>query len=161
MGDTAAWVGSIISTAALIVSIVALLKSARAQREALAAQREANDAQRRIVEIEEQREKDRIRVARRAELRAALRRAGNSYRLYLINDGECDARNVAVTLDGKPLAEHPIALHDMTMSSVIGRRSEASCILGIHLGCGPPFDIEITWDDDSQERRSYKSTLTF
>ena len=154
MGDEATLAGVVVSGAALVVSIFALIKSSRAQLE-------ANDAQKRIVEIEENRERDRLAATQRAELRAELRKTAKSTdRLYVINDGTAPARNVVVLLDGKPLSDHPVAVKGDELGAVIGPKSETSCIMGMDMGCAPPFEIEISWEDDSNEPQSYKSTLT-
>jgi len=154
MGDMAAWVGVGVSVAALTVSIIALCLSLRAQRE-------ATSAQQRIVEIEEQREEDRLSLVKRAELRAELRKSDTyACRLYIVNSGSAEARNVNVVLDGQSLAEHSVGGHGKTLGPLIGPESETSCILTTHAGCAPPFEIHITWEDDSEQLREYRSTLT-
>lgn len=154
MGDAATWVGVVISGVSLIVSILALWKSAIAQRE-------ANVSQQRIVAIEEQRENDRLAVSRRAELRAELRRtARHTDRLYIMNEGLAEARNVAVVLEGRPLLEHAVGGPGVELASTIGPKSEVSCILMTSMECKPPFDIHVTWEDDLGKSGSYRSTLT-
>ncbi len=131
MGDAAGWVGVGVSGVAVVVSIAALWKSSLAQRK-------ANAAQQRIVEIEEHREKDRLAVGKRAELRAELRKtARGTSRLYVINEGPAGARNVAVSLDEKPLLDHEAGGAELT--STIGPHSEVSCILSVHSTCAPPL----------------------
>ena len=152
MCDYASWAGIVVGLGSLAVSIIAVVKSSRAQHE-------ANDVNRRLVEIEEKREQDRLAGSTRAELRAELRiTARNTTRLYVINYGLAEARNVTVTLDKKPLAKHEAGGDEL--ASTIGPKSEVSCILMTHMMCAPPFGIEITWEDDSGEPRSYSSTLT-
>jgi len=154
MSDAVSWVGVGVSGAALSVSIIALWKSSRAQRKAHAAQQ-------RIVEIEEQREKDRLAVVKRAELRAELRKTETyATRLYIVNGGPAEARNVNVVLDGQSLSEHPAGTHGNELGSVIGPESETSCILRTSSLWAPPFQIQITWEDDSEQLRAYRSTLT-
>jgi len=34
-------------------------------------------------------------------------------------------------------------------------------LLALTLGCAPPFEMEISWDDDSGEAGHYQTTLTF
>lgn len=153
MGDMTAWVGVAVSALSLLVAAVALLKSDRAQRD-------ANAAQRRIVEIEEQRERDRQTESIQARLRAEIREVGhNSWRLYLTNYGAGEAQNVRVEMDDKLLAEHPAALE--SMPEFLGAESEISCLLRLCSDCSPPFRIKITWDDASGNDRTYSSTLTW
>ena len=145
----------IISAVSLVVSVVAAWKS-------LQAQREANIAQRRIVEIEEQREQERRLTASQAFLSPQLRKTERgSYRLYLVNSGKAEARNVRVKLDGVPLGEHPVAVEGDNLPVRVGPNSEVSCILAITLSCAPPFEIEVMWEDDSGTDRVYRGTLTF
>jgi hypothetical protein len=148
------WLANTIAGLALLASIAALWLGARANRQ-------ANATQRRLLEIEEQRDKERRADATRANLRAELRDLGDyDRRLYIINDGFAAARDVEITLEGVPLGECEIA-YQGSPGTVIGPRTEASCPLAIHDGCQPPFEILITWQDDSGEPREYRSTLTF
>jgi len=146
----------IISALSLVVSIVAILVGWKAHRE-------ANAAQRRIVEIEEQRERERRLSALQASLYPRLiRTERESYRLYLVNSGKAEARNVRVKLDGVPLNEHPVAGRRSDIPTLIGANSEVSCLLFITRGSPPrPYEIEIRWDDDSGMDRVYRGTLTF
>jgi hypothetical protein len=151
----AAIVANLIAGLALLVSIVAILVSIHANRQ-------ANATQRRLVEIEEGRDRERVAAGRRADLRAEIREFGlHSERLYVINEGSAAAHDVADFLDGVALAEHDAAVANDPLSTVIGPRSEASCLLMTTLSCATPFDIRITWQDDSGEPREYRSTLTF
>lgn len=124
---------TVIAACSLVVSVVALLVSYRAQRE-------ANAAQRRIVEIEEQRERDRQMQRCQARLQPELRRqVSGSYRLYLVNHGESEARNIRVRLDGKPIREHCAAVQGDTLPDRVGPGGEVSCLLAISLDCAPPY----------------------
>ncbi len=155
MSDFSSWTSNIIAGLSLIVSVIALALSLRAQRD-------ANAAQRRIVEIEEQREYERRLEARQAWVQPELRETGSgSDRLYLVNHGMAEARNVRVSLDGVPLAEHHAAVRGDSMPPLIGPGAEVSCLLGISHDCAPPFEVEVRWDDDSGKDRLYRTTLTF
>lgn len=128
---------TVIAACSLVVSVVALLLSHRAQRE-------ANAAQLRIVEIEEQRERDRQMQRRQARLHPELRRqASGSYRLYLANQGESAARNIRVRLDGKPIQEHCAAVQGDSLPDRVEPGGEVSCLLAISLDCAPPFEVEV------------------
>ena len=154
MNDAAAWAGVIIGGGSLVVSMLAVWKSSRAQRE-------ANAAQKRIVEIEEQREREKRLEAKQAHLRPELRKVErDTYRLYLLNHGKAEARNIRIKLDGMPLAEHCAAVQNDRMPVFLGPGAECSVPLAFRYGCAPPFEIEITWDDDYSTDRSYRTTLT-
>jgi hypothetical protein len=155
MGDAASWAGVIIAMGSLIVAIIAMRKSFHAEQEAIAAQR-------RIVEIEEWREKERRLDALQAKLQAELREMGNgSERLYLVNLGRAEARNVKVSFDGKPLEEHCASVGGDSLPSLVGPGAEVSCLVSITNVCAPPFQCEVRWDDDSGLDRLYRTTLTW
>ncbi|MCR4433801.1 MAG: hypothetical protein NUV70_07120 [Caldiserica bacterium] len=154
MADFLSWAGVIIGGLSLIVSGVAMWGSWKAQREAAAAQKK-------IAEIEEKREKEKILSSRQAFLHPELRKTDKgSYRLYLVNSGKAEARNVQVKLDGVPLKDHHAAVKGDEMPTLIGPNGEVSCLLALSLGCTPPFEIEVFWDDDSGKGHVYHGTLT-
>lgn len=155
MADALTVGGVIISALSLGVSAVALYTSWQANRQAIAAQR-------RIVEIEEQRERDRQRGELQASLHPQLRKInGHSYRLYLVNSGKVLARNIRVRLEGKRFSEHPAAIQGDDIPAQVGPHSEASCLINITMTCAPPFPIHVEWDDESGKDRIYQGTLTF
>jgi len=155
MSDTSSWATVILSVLSLIVSVIALYKSHRANRE-------ANAAQLRIVKIEEQRERERQLNLLQAKLQHQLRRTERgSYRLYLINSGMVEARNIRVRLDGKELSGHEVYIRGENMPKSVGPGAEISCLLSITSDCSPPFEMEVLWDDDSSIGRQYRTTLTF
>lgn len=148
MSDTLSWASIFIAIGSLVVSILSLISNHLNQR--------------RIVAIEEQRQQEMELTALRASLRPELRKTEKgSYRLYLVNSGMAEARNVRVKLDGVALNEHPAAVRGDNVPTRVGPNSEVSCILAITLGCAPPFEIEIEWEDDSGMNRIYRGTLTF
>jgi len=59
------------------------------------------------------------------------------------------------------LTEHPAAVRGDEVPTCVGPNSEVSCVLAITMGCAPPFEIEIKWEDDSGMNRIYHGTLTF
>lgn len=85
---------------------------------------------------------------------------GGGYRLYIVNSGQSEARNVQVFLDDKFIREHPVAITGSNIPTEIGSYSEVSCLLGVCKDCSPPFKIYITWEDNSQEQEKYYATIT-
>jgi hypothetical protein len=148
------WINALLAIGSLIVSVIALILSLRAQGQ-------ANAAQKRIVEIEERRDQERRLDSLQARLQAELRDVGGgSERLYLVNHGMAEARNVRVTLDGKSFAKHCAVVGGDSLPSLVGPGAEVSCLLAIHMQCAPPFECEVRWDDDSGPDRLYRTTLT-
>jgi hypothetical protein len=155
MSDASSLAGVITDALSFALSGVAAWMAWRAHRETLSVQR-------RMAEIEEQREQDRRLSASQASLRPELRKTGSgSDRLYLVNSGMAEARNISVTLNGVPLSEHEAAVQGDDMPTHVGPNSEVSCLLALTHGCSPPFAIEVRWDDDSGAGRVYRGTLTF
>ncbi len=149
-GNISDWV----SAGSLVVAIIALIFSTLSHRK-------ANSIQQQLFEIEQQRQNDRQKQRLSAQLFTELRKKENSYRLVLINQGNAEARNVRIMMDGKPLVEHTVSISNDILPDVVGAKSETSCLLGIHMGNGPPFNIEVKWDDDSGNDKKYRTTLTF
>jgi len=152
MGDLASWAGLGIAVGSLIVAVMALVKSSRAQGK-------ANDLQERLVKIEEQREQDRQEKAKKASLRAYLKaEKGHILSLNIINEGEAEAENIRVEIEGKTLIEHPNYLKDIPLPDSVGPHSTISCFLDSKLSLNPL--IKITWDDEYEKDRTYKHKLT-
>lgn len=148
-------IGVVIAAGSLVVAILALRRSDNAQRE-------ANEVQLRLVELEEQREAERKSRESKAMLVPSLRKTDKSnYRLQIVNDGMAEARDVRVLLDGTPSSKHCSAVGGETIPPIVGPGSTVSCLLGIHMQCAPPFNIEISWEDDSGDSGSFKGVLTF
>lgn len=155
MADFISLSGLVLSAGSLVVSIVALWKSSHAQQE-------ANAAQKRLVEIEEQRDKDRHAELTQAKLRPELRKTSRgSYRLYIANQGDVEARNIRVEVDNKPLIGHPAAVQGDSLPGFVGPHCEISCLLDLHFGCVPPFKIRVRWDDDLRKNREIETALTW
>ena len=150
----ATWVSIAIALISLLVSIIAMKLGYKAQRE-------SNVIQKRMVEIEEQRENEKRLDLGQAKLRAEIRKpaSSNCHRLYVMNEGLAEAKNVQVELDDITLEEHPAYASD-SIPNFVGPQSEVSCLLAITLNSNPSFDIKIAWDDDISKKRNYHTTLT-
>ncbi len=164
MSDPLSWFADLrhSNLATLIVSLLALAISAVSLVLGWKAQRRQNELQERLVGIERARERDRLREARSAKIRAALisepnsRSMGDLLRVY--NDGEAEARNVKVQLQGE---RAPKILGVTDQGVYIGPGSHVQYPLVINFGMSPPWDLEITWVDDSGGPNMYRTSLTF
>ncbi|MEQ6360493.1 hypothetical protein V7D15_12520 [Thermoanaerobacter thermohydrosulfuricus] len=153
-----------ISIASLILSVIAIYWSNKLQKQ-------SNDLQERIVRIEEEREYERKVKSRQANLRAELRKEEMGYKLYLINSGEAEARNISIKINGKPLKyslDHDALKPEQGGASVYGLipqhispSSELGYFIWVSPECYPNFEIELKWDDDYQKDRIRKDVLTF
>jgi hypothetical protein len=134
MGDALSWAGVILAAASSAGAVIAWGLRRRAQR----------------------------RLSLQAQLQPELRETGRgSERLFLVNHGMGEARNIRVKLDGVPLAKHCAAVRGDSMPSLVGPGGEISCLLGTDLQCAPPFEIEVCWEDDFGKDRTYRTTLTY
>lgn len=148
-------ISAIITLASVVVAIWLGVKNHRLARK-------NTDLQKRLVELEEERELDRKKAASKAQLRATLENYGqHNYRLVIENIGNCEARNIVLQMDGKLFADHPAAMENEGPIRSIGPHTRVTKLLAITMGCAPPFELDITWEDDSGEPRHYRTTLTF
>jgi hypothetical protein len=82
------------------------------------------------------------------------------YELIIKNNGAKEARDVKVKINKKLLSEFGSIEPKLSSIPVIGIDSDCA----YHWKCNeperPPFEIEITWIDDSGEIDSYRTTLS-
>lgn len=149
---------------AVLVSIVAIFFAWRtASRQ--------NALQERMVTLEDARERDRLRQARSAEVRASIQREtphwrearlagkGQQYWLVVRNDGSVTARNVDVLLDGRPALEHPLVPRGENDITDLGPGADFRYILAVTLGSARVLNARVEWQDDSGESRTWESQL--
>ena len=146
----------------LLINACSLLISGLAAALAWWAHKQALQVQKRLLKIEEEREQERKLSASKARLTAELRKKENYWAVYIINSGDAEARNVEVMLNGKPAAEHPGTFRGVPIPTLIGPEASISfpLIWGLNTEWGPPFEIEIRWDDDAGTGHTYRTVLT-
>jgi len=148
------YISLVISVVAVTVAIYFGIKTHRLGKENA-------DLQRRLVKIEEAKEYERKKATSKAKLQAAIVDYGQrNHRLAIENTGDCEARNVEIKMDGQPFDEHQAAVSGEGKISRIGPHSQATRLLALTMGCAPPFECEISWEDDSNEVGHYQTTLT-
>jgi hypothetical protein len=139
----------LISIAALLISIIAVWLAWLSYR-----------TSRRMVEIEENRDKETRRQAAKAKLVANREKtSGATFRLTVRNDGEGTARDISIMLDGTPISSHPAASKTDALVSTLNPGGSTWCILVPTLGKPFPKTIRIEWQDDSGEPGLYESGL--
>jgi hypothetical protein len=158
MMSLANWFGNSGNSAltAFIISLVSILI-------AIAAMFTSWKTQKRIVEIEEAREKDRLRDMRKADLMARLVRNGRD-RLIIENKGPAEAREISIMLNGRPLSEFPVFVGSQQEIHKVGPYSSFHYLMAFCIGLDPMVytpEITINWTDDSGEPGAYQTTLTY
>lgn len=166
----ASFMAFLVSVGSIIIAGIALVISFKTQR--------------RQLKIEEKRENDRIKEMRKANLVAQLvTRSSKSsdYLLRIENKGSAEARDVRISLDGSPIQNHAAIPRGFTTKNVremvdgqspkiqhtseetyqIGPESYIQFIMAITSDTYPPFDLTMTWSDDSGEPGYYRHTITF
>jgi len=148
----------------LIISIIAAVISAFAIGVSIWTHNRNHKLQARIVALEEAREKDRLAEKQKANLTARIMREPGTRNmrdlLVIENSGHGEARNIKIILANKPILEHPAVLQGTNEVTKVGPNSHIQYLLALCMGNYPPFDIEITWEDDSGESGKYSTTLT-
>ena len=132
----------LLSLLALAVSIVVGLHQVKLQR--------------RLLQLEGAREVAATLASsgRRAALTAALLLPPESRRtvLRIANHGPGEARDVLVTLDGKPLSEHRSVWHQEPIEEIApGGHVDVAMVL-TKVTPAPPFEVALTWTDDGGRR---------
>lgn len=151
----------IVNLLTFMISVVAVFVSLLAISASRKVNRKANEIRTRLLAIEEQREANRMAHSRGAALQPEIRPTNRrDYRLYICNRGQAEARNVKILMDGKPLLDHPVVPKGETLPDLIGPGAEISCCLAISFESPPPFEINITWEDNSGEQGFYRTKLT-
>jgi len=155
-------VSAIIAGVAVVVAVVFGIRNHRLGKQ-------NSDLQKRLLALEESRENDRIREAAKANLVADILRGdgtGPAWRLEIENRGRAEARDVTVMLEGQPILDHPgvapatrQGLNQQLCHLPGGARFRY--VLAPSLQCRPPWELYITWTDDSGEPGAYQTTLTF
>lgn len=159
----------IIAIVAVCIAGLALLQGWFTNRKAARASRESNDLikkqvaiQERLTQIEQSREHAKKIQSLRAKVCAVVRESDRgSWKLVVTNTGQSTARNVIIKLDDKPLMEHDALPNNVTEIKSIGPMSDISFFLCFTRNCHPPFELEVTWDDDSGQQGRYGTTLTY
>jgi len=146
-----------------VTSALALWLSWRANARSARNEKKSNEIQEQLLRIEEGREAQREAVERRASLVLALEEYFSSggrrdWRLRLENRGQCEAKEVNVTLNGKSIFEIGCVLVKKC-PIVVGPGASWTCALAICSGFVPPWDAEATWQDESGEIGRYRTTL--
>ena len=149
---------------ATITAIVAILLSLISIAVSVDANRRSNAAQAKLVALEEDRERDRLADRGRALVRAEFFRIVKGPQLQrwlrFSNTGNATARNVVVTVNGKPIDEdRRLVLGEKRFAATIGAGAHLDVIATAELGVDPNYRVVISWDDDSGVPGRWESDL--
>ena len=144
-----------IAFVSLGVSIWAVVESKKANRRSL-------KTNHKMLEIEQQREKERQDKEQRANITTKfehLQQQGH-YVLQIKNNGASEGRDVKVVLGEKPISEFRNIDPKIPRIPMIGPGSSVSYTWPCANNSCPPLFLEITWSDDSKKLGHYSTTLT-
>jgi hypothetical protein len=139
--------------AAFIISLVSIFIAAGAMFTSWRTQK-------RQVEIEEAREKDRLKERHKADLVARLVRDGRDL-LIIENKGPAEAREISILLNGRSLSEFPAFVGGQSEIHRVGAYSSFHYLMAFYAGVELTPEITINWIDDSGEPGIYQTTLTY
>ena len=145
------------SAGALLISCLALRGNLKATKQQAELGANQTELQNRLVQIEEAREQDRLAVMGRAALRARIETTPKrDWRLVIENFGASSAIAVKTLLDGKLLASHPAFFANQEVHKTIPELSKVSYLLSRP----GPFEINVSWTDDSGKPGRYAGPIT-
>ncbi len=179
------WINLGILIVAGLVGILAWLGACNAAKEARKSQDEANKAAKRsasaaeransiqtdILKIEESRQAEAAAESRRAALTAGILEKDAFHfdeptkELYLVirNTGASCARDIEVLVDDCPLNDYREFPTKIPSDAHIGPQGDLELVFWLtasgKLKC--PFRVALSWSDDSGQRNSWSSTLSW
>lgn len=153
------------NAATVLISVLSLFVAGLSLLVAYFSFRKSSAVQKRQLEIEEQRERDRVVETKKARLTAQVVKEPSAhstpdYYLEITNSGVCQARDIEVKLDGKAAMEHPCVRKRAASITQIGPQSAARYELVVKRDIPFAQKAEIRWTDDSGEPGRYRTTLT-
>ena len=154
-------VSAVIAVVAVMVAIVSGVKNHRLAKR-------NTELQERLLALEESRQGLTVLEGTKADVVADIVRgdgSGPAWRLEVENRGRAEARDITVLLEGQPILEHP-GLERAAKQGLNTELHHLSAggsfryVLAPSLECRPPWELKITWTDDSGEAGAYRTTLT-
>ena len=149
----ASFVNVLLGVLTIIVAIVALVLRGRAHARSAKMAR-AQD------EVRRKKERRAILVARSEKEPHEI---GCSFYLAIENKGCVEARNVQVRCDGKDMFEHPAIVRGDFRQPLkqIGGHAKVRFVVVYEGPVQPPPDVSIEWDDDSGDKGSFFTQLSW
>ena len=153
--ETSDWLAAL----ALLVSVLSIILAWRTSSRQNLLSADQTRMQGELLRIEEARHAEESLGRSRATLRARLWRDAHRGALEVTNQGS-EARNLRITIDGQPLAEHMHFRHGYHPVETIGAGAVASFHMFTVDGMPMVFQVALRWEDDSGVPGEWKSDLT-
>ena len=146
------------------LSAIAIILSLWSRIESRRSARRQGEWQARLLLLEELEEQRRSAATQSAKLRAVLDRNTRYPSLLVVNDGEAEARDISIKIDGTPILEHRPQGHFIVRDQKEVRRlrpgGSAHYLLTRTTGISSLFQIEISWADEASTSQSWRSELS-
>jgi hypothetical protein len=144
-----------------VIAILALMVSIGAALLAWSVSHRQGRLQARMLELEEARERDRLAEGTRAAVTLRMDRERTTGRLCVLNNGPAAARNIRVTLDGKPIHQNALIHEGQEVIDVLGPEAHAEFVVVTWDGMPISFRGEVTWDNPGGNPGAWQSRLSF
>ena len=151
-------IGLIIGAIAIFISLWSAIHSYRSGKQ-------QRDWQARLLRLEQAEAQRRSIASRTAKLRASLDRNTRTPSLVVTNEGEAQARDLSIKIDGTPIFELDqweayFIVRDQKEVRQLGPGGSFRYILCRTKGIGTVFQIEIRWTDEASSEQRWCSELS-
>jgi len=150
----------------LLISAIALIVSGMAAFYSFKQGRRSNQLQERIVDIEEQREKERLAKENKADLRASFKyenlldEGQVASHIVVRNEGKIKAENIRLYVDGDPVTQHKYMMqsHSHKLSPILPDK-EYKSVISVEENEPESCEIKLLWDDETGRNYEFKEKL--
>jgi hypothetical protein len=149
-------IGSLsVAALSLIVAIVSAISSSRTAKAQAAIQA-------RMLALEDVRHRAETRAMKRANVSGQIRKfGGTDFRLVVENAGPAPAKDVRITLDGKPAAQHSVWLGNVSDGpiKVLGAGAPVEYLLAVAQQSPDQILFDVSWENPDGQRDSWTTEL--
>jgi len=182
--DVSNWINIGILAATLLAGFLSWLGARQSARKARKAQDQANfaaqrsaaaaedaaRAQARMLDLEQLRQADAALDVKRAKLHAEktsrevhrFDKPAKDWYLTILNSGQSAARALQVLANGRQLGDYREFIDKLPPNASIGANGRLDLMIAFYMQgkLYPPFELTLTWDDDSGIRGQWAGTIT-
>lgn len=156
-----------ITIAGVTISLISVFVAFWSARKSNSFSKEQTELQRRVVELEEQRERERQLREDRADLRAVFQYYDSvegydkkASFVNIVNNGKMEARNIRMFINGDPHIHHKfIRAHNLITFNPIKPGGPCGWALNVTEETPQSCDIELKWDDDTGKNHTWKEKV--